>query len=127
MSQYRGRRRSFRNTILLMLVLVLGLAVALVWSNTVLQTEEFTFVSSRLPAAFDGYRVVVLSDLHSAVFGEENRDLLQRVADAKALLDHGFANYALTKAAEGEVLPPVPVTMGSQTAVQPVAEERTRA
>ena len=86
MSQYRGRRRSFRNTILLMLVLVLGLAVALVWSNTVLQTEEFTFVSSRLPAAFDGYRVVVLSDLHSAVFGEENRDLLQRVADAKPSL-----------------------------------------
>ena len=83
MSQYRGRRRSFRNTILLMLVLALGLAVALVWSNTVLQTEEFTFVSSRLPAVFDGYRVVVLSDLHSAVFGEENRDLLQRVADAK--------------------------------------------
>ena len=37
MSQYRGRRRSFRNTILLMLVLVLGLAVSLVWSNTVLQ------------------------------------------------------------------------------------------
>ena len=83
MSQYRGRRRSFRNTILLMLVLALGLAVALVWSNTVLQTEEFTFVSSRLPAAFDGYRVVVLSDLHSAVFGEENRGLLQQVADAK--------------------------------------------
>lgn len=83
MRQYRGRRRSFRNTILLMLVLVLGLAVALVWSNTVLQTEEFTFVSFRLPAAFDGYRVVVLSDLHSAVFGEENRDLLQRVEDAK--------------------------------------------
>ena len=49
----------------------------------------------------------------------------QRVTDARTLLDHGFANYALTKAAEGEVLPPVPVTMGSQAAVQPVAEERT--
>ena len=49
----------------------------------------------------------------------------QRVTDARTLLDHGFANYALTKAAEGEVLSPVPVTMGSQAAVQPVAEERT--
>ena len=95
MSQYRGRRRSFRNTILLMLVLVLGLAVALVWSNTVLQTEEFTFVSSRLPAAFNGYRVVVLSDFHSAVFGEENRDLLQRVEDAKPNLIAVMATWRI--------------------------------
>ena len=49
----------------------------------------------------------------------------QRVTDARTLLDHGFANYALTKAAEGEALPLVPVTMGNQAAVQPVAEERT--
>ena len=49
----------------------------------------------------------------------------QRVADAKALLDHGFANYALVKAAADEALPPLPVTLGTQATVQPVLEERS--
>ena len=49
----------------------------------------------------------------------------QRVADAKVLLDHGFANYALVKAAANEALPPLPVTLGTQATVQPVLEERS--
>ena len=36
----------------------------------------------------------------------------QRVADARTLLDHGFANYTLLKAAADEALPPIPVTLG---------------
>ena len=49
----------------------------------------------------------------------------QRVEDARVLLDHGFANYSLVKAAADEVLPPIPVTLGAQATVQPVLEEQS--
>ena len=49
----------------------------------------------------------------------------QRVADARTLLDHGFANYALLEATADEALPPIPVTLGTQATVQPVPEARS--
>ncbi len=50
------------------------------WSNHSLQVQRFTFTSPRLPAGFDGCVIVQLSDLHGALFGEDNRDLLKVVA-----------------------------------------------
>ena len=45
-----------------------------------------------------------------------------RSSDAKALLSYGFAAYTLAPAAPEEPLPPVPVAMGTQDAVQPMLE-----
>ena len=53
------------------------------WSNTAIQTERFTFASPRLPEHFDGFTIVLLSDLHGAVFGEDNAPLLEAVAQAE--------------------------------------------
>jgi D-alanyl-D-alanine carboxypeptidase (penicillin-binding protein 5/6) len=47
----------------------------------------------------------------------------QRVADARTLLDHGFAGYALQAAVPDEALPPIPVTLGTQATVQPVPSD----
>ena len=44
-----------------------------------------------------------------------------RFQSAKALLDYGFANYALVPVQEGEALAPVPVVLGEAGTVQPVA------
>ncbi len=44
-----------------------------------------------------------------------------RFQSAKALLDYGFANYALVPVQEGETLSPVPVVLGQSETVQPVA------
>ena len=44
--------------------------------NNVLQTEEFTFRSDALPEGFDGWRTVVLADLHGKSFGEGQEKLL---------------------------------------------------
>ena len=82
MSQYRGKRRSPWKKIAMLAVVILCLAWVVWRSNAVLQTEEFTFRSSRLPEPFEGYRIVVLSDLHGAVFGEGNMDLLEQTAAA---------------------------------------------
>ena len=47
----------------------------------------------------------------------------KRFEDAQALLTHGFASYALRKIALDAPLPPVPVELGAQAAVQPVLAE----
>ena len=50
-------RRRRRRLVLLFLLLAI-LAGELWWSNCTLSVESFTYVSSRLPAGFDGFRIV---------------------------------------------------------------------
>lgn len=47
----------------------------------------------------------------------------QRFEDAKSLLSYGFSTYALIPATPDAALPPIPVTLGTQSTVQPVAGE----
>ena len=82
MSRYRRKRHSALRKAMVMTIIILCLALTVWGSNAVLQTEEFTFRSVRLPESFDGYRVAVLSDLHGAVFGEGNAVLLEQTAAA---------------------------------------------
>jgi len=51
----------------------------MLWQNNSLSVEEYTFSSARLPAGFDGCRVVQLSDLHGKQFGADNSRLLAAV------------------------------------------------
>ncbi len=50
------------------------------YQNNTIQTELFSVASSRLPEAFDGFRIAVLTDLHGRSFGEDNAALLSAVA-----------------------------------------------
>jgi len=76
-----GRRRGAR---LFRLALVL-MALVGFWyfENKTIVTETFVLPSARLPAAFNGFRVVSIADLHGKVFGEGNADLIAAVRDAK--------------------------------------------
>ncbi len=64
-------------------LLIIGLLLALfVFSyiqNNLLSFTRFTVTSGRLPAAFTGYRIVQLSDLHGKNFGFGQRPLLKAV------------------------------------------------
>jgi predicted MPP superfamily phosphohydrolase len=71
------RRGRVRRTPILLLCAALFLAADLVVSNTVLELSVYTLACARLPAAFDGFRIVHLSDWHAAEFGPENRDLVE--------------------------------------------------
>ena len=82
MRKHRGKRRSPWKKTAVLAAIIFCLTWTIWQSNGILQTEEFVFRSPRLPEAFDGYRVAVLSDLHGAVFGEENADLLAATAAA---------------------------------------------
>lgn len=59
------------------LIFVLG--VLLLDSNYRLTVSEYTIESSHLPEAFQDYRIVQLSDLHTKQFGKDNRRLVEAV------------------------------------------------
>jgi predicted MPP superfamily phosphohydrolase len=68
---------------LFLLLLIVVFAFLIYDGNTRLVTEEFILEYGNLPAAFNGYRLVQLSDIHAAVFGAGNRKLLEAVEKAR--------------------------------------------
>ena len=65
-------------------VLVLAvLAVYLVWGNRAVTVSEYTVTDEEIPAAFDGFRIVQVSDLHNTEFGRDNRRLLEKIKTAQ--------------------------------------------
>ena len=75
----RRTKRRLRWPARLLLLAVLT-ALFLWWNNTALQVTRFDPVFSDLPEGFDGCRIVVVADLHSTEFGEENETLFTAVA-----------------------------------------------
>ena len=66
-----------------------GLCGWLWWGNVTPQLTAYEVASPRLPAAFEGYRIVQLSDLHNAELGQDN----QRVT---ALLEQADPDLIVT-------------------------------
>lgn len=62
-----------------MAVVALALLSAL-YCNSSIQREDWVVFSDRLPAAFDGLRITLLTDLHGREFGTGNEALLEQVA-----------------------------------------------
>lgn len=60
-------------------VFAVVLAGWLVWSNVTVEMTRYSVASSRLPASFDHSRIVVISDLHNAEFGEDNCQLIRLI------------------------------------------------
>lgn len=77
----KGRKKSRRlqRAAAVVLLLVLG-TLFFRWQQEGIVTEPYQVTSDRLPAAFDGLRIVQLSDLHGKQFGEGNGRLLEAVA-----------------------------------------------
>lgn len=81
MAQVAERKR--RHGKLYLLLMALAAAGAAIWvGSSVLSVEEFAFTGARLPAGWDGGRLVVLSDLHGKRFGRQNSRLLEAVRKA---------------------------------------------
>lgn len=77
--QQKKRRHPLRWVAALLILLVAG-AAFLNWQLWGVQANLTQLPLSRLPQAFDGLRVVHLSDLHGHEYGEGNQDLLALVA-----------------------------------------------
>lgn len=85
----------------LMIWAAVGLIAAGFWQyqNNILAAEPFSVASDRLPTAFDGLRIVVVSDLHGKTFGPGNETLLEEIRAA-----HGDV-YTVLLAHRNEDLP----------------------
>ena len=57
------------------------LGVWFVWQQESIVTETYEVSGEGLPAAFDGLRIVQISDLHGKLFGADNARLLEAVAE----------------------------------------------
>ncbi len=75
----RSKQRRGGRTALVLLTLAALAALFIHWSNSSLQTEHFSPSLQDLPGGFDGCRIVVLGDLHSTFFGENNKRLFETV------------------------------------------------
>lgn len=52
-------------------------------NNNWLTVTNHTVESSEIPSSFDGYRIVQISDLHDATFGENQQRLVNKIKQAK--------------------------------------------
>ena len=71
--------RRFKTALLVFALLLVLAAGSVLDSRYHLQLTEYTLFSPKLPASFDGCKVVQLSDLHGMRFGAENRRLVELV------------------------------------------------
>ena len=65
------------------LIIVCFVAVLIISyiENRKLVVTRYQIRNEKLPAAFDGFQIVHLSDLHNACFGEQNEQLLHRIKE----------------------------------------------
>ena len=63
----------------IILIILICLTLWIIWGNKALERSVYTVRSERLPAAFHGFRIVHISDLHNAEFGECNSKLLEMI------------------------------------------------
>ncbi len=69
-----------RRSILFIMAVILALLTLTVYgSNQLILTGEYELRYEKLPAAFDGYRIVQLSDLHSKDFDDGNKRILKEI------------------------------------------------
>ena len=76
-------KRKRRISLFIFTLIILTFAIFYIDSNVRIVTTEYELYYPGLPESFDGYRIVVLSDIHGAEFGRDNHRLVSRVEEAR--------------------------------------------
>ncbi len=110
-----------------------------IWMDTLRNGESQLVNTNRLVRFYEGATGLKTGSTDSALYclsATAERDGMELIAvimkgatsakrfeDAQALLNYGFASYALRKIVPEQALPPIPVELGAQATVQPVPGE----
>ena len=73
-------KNKFLRLIIALAVLVIA-AIRVIMGNSHVGVTRYTVESGRIPAAFDHFKIAVISDLHNAEFGMDNIRLLKLIED----------------------------------------------
>ncbi len=79
----KGRKKKTLITLGIIFILLIALTVWIIYDNKAVDITSFTIKSDKLPNSFDGYRIAQISDLHNAVFGEDNEKIIDLLKEAK--------------------------------------------
>lgn len=63
--------------------IVLGTALFLKHETEALEVTKYEMKNNKIPKAFDGFKIVQVSDLHNKSFGKNNEKLLKKIDDEK--------------------------------------------
>lgn len=58
---------------------IVAVIILLYISNSWIQTTEISVESDRVPTSFDGVKILQISDLHDATFGDNQEKLVKKV------------------------------------------------
>jgi uncharacterized protein len=77
-------RKIFRKyRLLLVLILLLLLCFGLYWGDNAIKTDYISISSNKLPEAFEGFKILQISDLHNKEFGKGQAVLLRSIEKAE--------------------------------------------
>ena len=80
---HRRKRKKARRRVLAIIVILLLIVYAFNYSNSKIIADEYAVSIKDLPAAFEGYRIAIVSDVHGNTFGAGNEDLLTPLREQK--------------------------------------------
>ena len=75
----KPKRKKSRVVLTVLLAILAAFSIWVYWGNTSIQTTKISINSEKVPTSFNGFRIVQVSDLHNAEFGENQSKLLQTV------------------------------------------------
>lgn len=81
MKNIKKKSKQCRILLTVLLVILFVLPIWVYWSNISIQTTQISISSEKIPASFKGFKIVQVSDLHNAEFGENQSKLLRKVGD----------------------------------------------
>ena len=81
---YSGGEQLKKKLILIgIAILVVLLTTWTIWGNVTVGITHYTVLSEKIPAAFNHYRISVVSDLHNAHFGKNNSNIVSLIEKQK--------------------------------------------
>jgi uncharacterized protein len=73
---------TYKKMIFIALIFI-GLIAFLYHQNNAISVTKISIESSKIPASFDEYKIVHLSDLHSKLFGEDQKRLVKKIRESE--------------------------------------------
>lgn len=73
------KKKRYFKIIATFLVVFCILSIFMYWGNNSIVISEYAYESNKIPASFDGYKILQISDLHNHEFGHNQSRLVEKI------------------------------------------------